>query len=327
MRPARLLCLLAAVVPGCGLLARESCTRDDTDRPGLPEVKGGRVFANIFLVIHCRWEAEADPDVVRGICEERRPLFRGFRKVFADVLYMTSDDCPNAQGRADPGACLADLVEGRAANRDGLFYMHFDALIKPRHLGINFNKNSMYNFAEVWRCPLNAAGRQANCSVAGAPANKTWDPWQPWRALQLQGAIQELRETGVKFRALDNMTVYVGNDDLFYLPRSVFSLYVTLAKVFERHMLHHEAGGPTMRQLLNKLTYVQLRSMDCTGSCCKHLGPGDALSPQFRCGHAFNLTQAVMRDAVTSSIVMQRDAHANSSSFGHWRELLDAALA
>uniref|UniRef100_A0A7S1SH46 Protein xylosyltransferase n=1 Tax=Alexandrium catenella TaxID=2925 RepID=A0A7S1SH46_ALECA len=319
MRPARLLCLLAAVVPGCGLLARESCTRDDTDRPGLPEVKGGRVFANIFLVIHCRWEAEADPDVVRGICEERRPLFRGFRKVFADVLYMTSDDCPNAQGRADPGACLADLVEGRAANRDGLFYMHFDALIRPRSLGATFDKHAIGRFDTTETCYVELAEGQQQCV-----------DWPASRAKPMQAAIMAARELGKEFRKLDNMTYVVGNDDLFYIPRSVFRPYGLLARLFQHRNVTHELAGPTVRHLLHQMTAVPSVNMNCTGDCCRFFAPDVALSPDFRCGHKFDLSDADMRATVASTIIeMERKAvyRANSSRLAVWQQLVDQALA
>jgi len=266
-------------------------------------------FRNVLLVVHCRTSDE-------HICRQREPLFRGYKKFFPDVMYITTRDCP--RHGTDPHRCLADIMEGRAARRDGIFYMHFDALIRPHRLAVGFDTSSLASFHGDRRCRINQGGDQVGCS---------WDGWHAHTTGQrFQDAVQELRMKSADFRRLDNRHFYLGVDDLFYLPRSAFPMYATLVEPFHRRTVHKEMTGPTIRHFLQLLTGVKLVSLACTGSCCEKVGQEVMLAPDFRCGHPIRLNEPNITESAALAISLFRQTDGPDLSHDVLEQLVDEAL-
>mmetsp|Transcript_29511 Transcript_29511/g.84494 ORF Transcript_29511/g.84494 Transcript_29511/m.84494 type:complete len:378 (-) Transcript_29511:107-1240(-) len=248
-------------------------------------------FSNILLVVHCRLRGHLPME----ICKQREPLFEGYKQFFPDVLYLTNSNCQMSP--TNPHSCLAHYMQTRGAGRDGLFYMHFDALIKPRRLGLGFNKDAMGVFSDPIECGINDNGTQ----VVGC----LWNLWSLKRAQHWRNAVYLVRKGSGELASLDDMHFYLGNDDLFYIPRSLFGLYGPVAMAFESNLVHHEMAGPAIRNFLHEITGVPLVNLKCTGGCCTDLQRYDALSPDFRCGHQFNLNDTDIREAVAGAISLR----------------------
>jgi len=266
-------------------------------------------FKNVLLVVHCLQTED--------ICRQRKPLFSGYRKFFPDVMYITARDCPK-HGTA-PHPCMAELMEGRAAHRDGIFYMHFDALIRPRLLGVGFDTNSLGSFHGDRTCRIDKEGAQVDCS---------WDGWGAHTTGQrFREAVRELREKSADFRALDDRHFYLGVDDIFYLPRSVFPMYATLVEPFNRRNVHKEMAGATIRHFLRVLTGVNLVSLACTGGCCDEVEHKVLLRADFRCGHPIRLMNQNVPRVVPEAISMFHQAEASDPPLDVLSQLVDEALA
>jgi len=265
-------------------------------------------FNNVLLVVHCRLKVF---DIDRpAVCAEREPLYEGYKKYFGEVYYLPYTHCE----AGDPHVCLATLMKGPGAKRDGLFYMHFDALIRPRHLGATFNVTQMYAFNQRTWCEINKETLgQEHCVCS-------W--WGPRRAIGYQRAIEQLRNSSEPaFKSLSPWEFWIGNDDMFYMPRSLYKLYDPLANAFST--VHHEIGGPSMRAILERITSVPQVNMACSGGCCKQLKSEVALRADFRCGHAFDLANDQTRGVFPTAISTYRDA----TFLETWRQVMKQALA
>merc|ERR1719511_35653 len=97
---------------------------------------------------------------------------------------MTRDNCHT--GFLEPHTCMAKLLKKEAAKRDGIFYLHFDALIRPSTLAPTFDKGSLAFF-----------GREDTCRLRGGfLTNCTWPSWDRWSKPYLH-AVAKLKLNGV----------------------------------------------------------------------------------------------------------------------------------
>jgi len=275
-------------VPACGILSHAPKDTIVVNGQAIPNP-----YKNVVLVLHCRLPMFLTK--TGNICAERRPLYAGYTRYFGEMIWLTRDECK--AGPDEPYRCLSKIMEEKG-DRDGLFYMHFDALIRPAQFALTFDKNSMACFGKEDTCPLLPDGLLSNCS---------WGPWNQVRAEQFRTALSTIQKSGVKELAKFNMdTVHIGMDDLFYIPSRNFELYRTMASAFSKNAVHHEAAGPTMRKILQEVTRIPDTNMSCTGSCCKHLGAELALNEDFRCGHAFELKDKATQRAFRKALAMDR---------------------
>mmetsp|Transcript_2304 Transcript_2304/g.5275 ORF Transcript_2304/g.5275 Transcript_2304/m.5275 type:complete len:306 (+) Transcript_2304:77-994(+) len=262
-------------------------------------------FHNILLVVHCRLKKGIGSEV----CAEREPLFDGYRQFFADVLYITRKECPTC---GDPHMCVTKLMEGPGANRDGVFYMHFDSLIRPRQLAATFNKDDMFSFDNRTWCEINETSLGQEHCICGF--------WNPNRAKAYQDGINKLIGSGIpEFANLDPWQFWIGNDDMFYVPRKLYHLYGALARSLKG--THHEIAGPTIRTILSNVTAVPNELLGCIGSCCSKLRGEIALLPNFKCGHAFDLSVEQTRDDFPTAITTHRRLPMES-----WRKIVREAM-
>jgi len=263
---------------GCGALRLQEVRDDNGDQlaEGGSDDLTYNPFKNILLVVHCRLSHHYDGSP-EDVCEERRHLFDGYKKLFKGVYYMTPKECPPHVN--DVHQCVSQLMKDYAMDRDGIFYMHFEAAFSASKLRLVFDKEMLASFGEDFRCRLNEKMRLKNC---------TSDRWAPGHAERYQQAIHAVqKEHHVELRRI-NMAVYLsdaGGDDMFYVPHKLFFLYSNLTHWFVKHGVHHEITGPTVRKLLEKITDVEDVNLHCGGGCCESFQPdGVVLSRHFKCG-------------------------------------------
>jgi len=217
------------------------------------------------------------------VCRQRWPLVDKYKQYFGDVYHMTRDNCRDL---GDPYSCVARVMQKEGAGYDGIFYMHFDALFSPRHLAKSFNKDALGIFDEPKTCKVNTTMDLEDCA---------WASWQAKGPSYLV-AMEAMREVKT-LPHLPPSQVILGNDDLFYIPRRLYTDFITLAKWFLKYEVHHELAGPAIRRMLEGVgpSPRPAVNFNCTGNCCDKLMPEDALKPKFRCGHPFDLASEVMR--------------------------------
>lgn len=259
-------------------------------------------FRNVLLVVHCRlkskeWLAEIKvpvskqkspfPSPTSKICWKRKELFQPFWDYFPEMVFWTNDDCDVFPD--NPHNCLPRLLQKREQEHyDGLFYMHFDALIRPNVMKRSFDPTAIGTFNE-----------HQHCDFATACGWVAWPSFKP----SLLKAFQSMENAGDLKAPADRKTVLQGMDDLFYIPKSVFGLYSKLAGHLTKFHVHHEVFGPTLWQLLSRESNVSKVDLGCVGSCCQEVDILEASRSDFRCGHPFRLAEKKNRDLFSQAMV------------------------
>lgn len=241
-------------------------------------------LSNTLLVIHCERHDQ--------ICEERWPLFEGYKAYFGKVRYLAHGDC-----ETDKSLCLMDIMEKEAEGFDGLFYMHFDIILSPCRLAKVFNKDSLGWFAMPADNTIDEEGKKL---IPGSVKDKTifgveWTP-KVWN--KYDTAIQAIRKMSPKLTALDNKKVYTSENDLFYIPKAAFKRYGDLSDEFAFQGLWHEIAGPTTRKIIEENFNVSSVDFGCKGACCENLDTWDLHDTEFRCGHRFDLREEHIQKAL-----------------------------
>lgn len=291
-----------------GLRLQEALVRQDPEGQadqGGSEDDLPNPFKNVILVVHCR-QPSLQSRHAEKICEERRPLFDGYQKHFGQVIYLTQKEC--TLHPSDSHKCLVDVIEKQGAERDGVFYMNFDAMLSARRMRATFDKEMLNAFGDDRRCSLNDNMRLRNCE---------WEHWVPGRAERYRQAMAKITREHKELRmARANQYVYLGNDDLFYIPHKLYRLYKNLTHPFIQHGVHHEITGPTVRKLMEKVTTVLDVNLKCGGGCCQRLDPAVVLAPDFQCGHSSDLKSKTAQDPVDETVNLNRQSEEDESDDG-----------
>eukprot|EP00408_Alexandrium_pacificum_P035261 CAMPEP_0171281084 /NCGR_PEP_ID=MMETSP0790-20130122/66222_1 /TAXON_ID=2925 /ORGANISM="Alexandrium catenella, Strain OF101" /LENGTH=206 /DNA_ID=CAMNT_0011750301 /DNA_START=150 /DNA_END=766 /DNA_ORIENTATION=- len=190
----------------------------------------------------------------------------------------------------DPNVCLAEIMETRGPERDGVLYTHFDALINPVNLALGFDRHAMRYFSEASYCQVVVDGKsrrwsQFDCGTMWSQWYANSDRWH--RAWTIMG--HELID--------DPNNVTMGSNDAFYIPRAAYALWARLARGYAQFSIWHEIAGPTIREKISRQTNIPIMSLGCLGGCCQDLTAADALSRDFKCGHRFDLSDPATESA------------------------------
>lgn len=274
-----------------------------------PESKPASGFKDVLLIVHCRQSAE--------ICEQRRPLAEMYRKYFKDMKLMTVynqvGSCNMSLWQGDPHLCLSRIMEDEGSQYEGVFYMHFDAVLSPCSLGSHFDATSLgwfnsdtltVDIAHLEECKLTP-----DCN-ATEEVPWFWDETQKqgWSdtvfAIQQQPYMQHLSPEQLQ---ASTTNFQVGVNDLFYIPKLAYPSFIELAKIFAHNQIWHEVAGGSMRQIMQTYVGIPAQYFGCTGSCCTHLGPQDLQAPGFECGHKFDYTQESTLHAVEALLATEAE--------------------
>mmetsp|Transcript_50023 Transcript_50023/g.116107 ORF Transcript_50023/g.116107 Transcript_50023/m.116107 type:complete len:340 (-) Transcript_50023:127-1146(-) len=255
-------------------------------------------FQNVLLIVYCRlapWQVRKMPN----LCKKRANLYKGYEKHFARTLFMGEEECKYAPSSSH--RCLTKIIKGQAAGYDGVFYMSFDTPFSVERLRPIFDKKSLADFGADRKCWINGDHLLRNC---------TWNGWSAARAIRYRRAFDELVDADYGVRRGWAPMVWLGNDDLFYIPRNLYSLYVNMTRILVKHDVHREIVGPTVRRLMVKLKAAPYQSLHCNSSCCEAAGgrSGLALSRDFQCGRIPALAEDDAADDIISDAVSDVNA-------------------
>uniref|UniRef100_A0A7S1MT39 Hexosyltransferase n=1 Tax=Alexandrium catenella TaxID=2925 RepID=A0A7S1MT39_ALECA len=254
------------------ILKEHSATFADTATQNWTDgSRASSAFRNVLLIVHCRFQAN---DMEHVVCREREQIFRKYAPFFGDVFYMTrANGCAGMPD--DPHVCVADVMKTRGADRDGVLYTHFDALISPSKLAADFNKDAFASFQKDMECNVDSQANLQGCS------------WGNWNEIMKS----RWRKASDTTDYIDPTTVFIGEDDIFYIPRKAFQMYSVMARGFAKAQVYHEVVGPTIRGMIARNLSIPIINMKCFGDCCHELTREDALDSRFRCGHRFDLRE------------------------------------
>uniref|UniRef100_A0A7S1MC54 Uncharacterized protein n=1 Tax=Alexandrium catenella TaxID=2925 RepID=A0A7S1MC54_ALECA len=313
--------LLTLVVRCGGLLIQEA--RWDLGKQEVagdiaeqPQDDGGALqpgpFKNIVLAVHCR---APSPDAQRAaeVCRARKRLFEPYKKHFARVVYLTEQECPRHP--SDVHKCMGELMNKEGAQRDGIVYMHFNAFLSVTHMRGIFDKEMMAAPGEDMRCRLTEKMRLSHCK---------WERWVPGLAQRYQHAIgRVMQEHQGELELADEQHVWLGRDDLFYIPHKLYYVYKNLTQPFIHYGVHHEITGPTVRRLMEQLTTVEDVNLNCRSQCCERLELAEVSAEDFRCGHRATSKNTTMQDNLIEMVnERQSEEELDGSDEPDWHQLL-----
>lgn len=261
--------------------------KDTVSQPG--NLSTTTQFKNVLLVIHCRPHGRL-AEHSKSVCKNREHLYAGYRRHFNKVIFLGGEEC-EPRGN-DAYRCAAEIMsknkdtgDYNSPDYDGLFYMRADTLIRVDQIRKILDKKAIATYGKDNKCKVNRDMTLNNCN---------WINWNEGRAGHYKDALHELSTT--KFRKfLKDDTVWLGNDDLYYIPKKFWSDFVFLSNKFAANEVHHFIAGPTIRALiLAKNADSNSRSMNlhCDEECCDSYKPEIQLKKSFNCGHFGNLKPA-----------------------------------
>eukprot|EP00746_Dinoflagellata_sp_MGD_P005531 gnl/MRDRNA2_/MRDRNA2_110708_c0_seq1.p1 gnl/MRDRNA2_/MRDRNA2_110708_c0~~gnl/MRDRNA2_/MRDRNA2_110708_c0_seq1.p1 ORF type:complete len:362 (+),score=34.04 gnl/MRDRNA2_/MRDRNA2_110708_c0_seq1:119-1204(+) len=273
--------------------------------PAVPPPSPISIFQDVLLVIHCRQE----PD----ICNERKPLLDLYGKFFKAVKHMNSQEgsCPEGQSSGDPHLCLSRIMEDDGGQYDGVLYMHFDAVLSPCGLGQHFDPTRLGLFGTTPTQLEVARIEWLDSCKSDLSKNCSWQWWDT-TGIQKKGwldsvsTIKQLVDMHrIPSQELEWMDVQLwkGVDDLFYIPKTAYTHYSELAKVFARNGVFHEIAGPSMRQIMHTHLSIPVQDLGCIGGCIVLLQPPQLENVSFQCGHKVDYTQESALRAVQTLLM------------------------
>merc|ERR1719401_327961 len=232
-----------------------------------------------------------------AVCKERLPLYEPYLEYFGTMQMLHRENCDD-----EPSLCIMRLMQYQDKGYDGVFYMHFDAIINPCKLAPIFNKDAVGMFVEPGSHAL-----APNKEFQASPVHDDTIfgvEWSNKTAAFFSEAMHDVQaKLGTELHNFDESHVYTSENDLFYIPRGAFKTdYPALAQSFADHDVWHEISGPTMRKVLQQSLDFPAVNFQCKGMCCANLVGQDILAEDFRCGHRFDMREPEITDAMNSML-------------------------
>lgn len=259
-------------------------------------------MANVVLLVHCRsaWD----------ICESRRPIFEGYRPHFHSVEWLLNpwNNLPQPAwatlclpGPGDPHNCVSEFMQkNENRERNGVLYMHFDAVVSPCTFGLLLDpfKVGLFRMDDAH---FHTFGHLNKCNSV-PDSGCLWYYWSPAAGENFRKAIEVSRKMYPGIPADLSGAVWHGMDDFFYVPMGALSTYKVLANNFMKADVFHEIAGPTILRLTSDITGSGLQDFGCLGGCCAGVFKNDLEKLDFKCGHKVNYLEAGIPESVTAVV-------------------------
>lgn len=183
--------------------------------------------------------------------------------------------------------CVADIIRNLPSDVTGVLYYHFDAWLVPERLSV-LNLNSFWTTKA--RNPLDGCFPVNDIP----PENKQW--WNIDHLINDGGpAMKDIKER-LNLSSIAADEVCMGWADIYYVPRSLFDLYIAVANILYEHRINQEVGIPIIWNVFRKTTYIKEEVLPCWGDCCAVNPPASAIN-EYACGHRIDWSNDEQRNA------------------------------
>ncbi|TID25905.1 UDP-galactose transporter [Venturia nashicola] len=212
--------------------------------PDYPVERNGKFYTNLT---HDSWDE--GQTMYQGVAETMRMILQGSDELVTDheVKPVDSSSTRSKVVRAsDPNSKTLQTKSGTderpTSEIDGLMFYHFDAWVDP----LAFSDD---DFSKIWFPGGWNQAPKFHC------INDTklypWPWWSGNHDKKALAAMQDIRDLDRGYTLLPDQQVCVGWTDIFFIPRSYFQDFVTLATIFSAHGVFLEVAIPTIVKIID----------------------------------------------------------------------------